>query len=255
MDSNSLPGKIKSGSRQVSFMQQGAPNDEADENATDSSKKKFIPKARKPQKSAADEFYEQIKQFQINNGYLLRMLEDGLNVKLTAEMKAKLYMTAADAGAAFDAQDDNAENDPGKALLARKANDPTYGMTAAQKERHEKRMNAKPRPRDLFNVQELIDQRKKKILERQLRIRDARIREQEKMDEEADQMLRGEGGIVSGHTRDAASGGGKVIHGEQVVSYKSIPNKVFGGPIPGPSSRSVHTTGRSVSPHTERRMG
>ena len=30
------------------------------------------------------------------------MLEDGLNVKLTAEMRAKLYMTAADAGAAFD---------------------------------------------------------------------------------------------------------------------------------------------------------
>ena len=58
---------------------------------------------------------------------------------------------------------------------------------------------------------------------------------------------------MSGHTRDAASGGGNVLHGEQVVSYKSIPNKVFGGPIPGPSSRS-HTTGRSISPHTERRV-
>ena len=113
---------------------------------------------RKPVKSAADEFYEQIKQFQINNGYLLRMLEDGLNVKLTDEMKARLYMTAADAGAAFEAQTDNdtGDQDPGKALLARKAADPTYGMTAAQKERFEKRMRAKPRPRDLFNVQELV---------------------------------------------------------------------------------------------------
>ena len=181
------------------------------EDGTDRSKKKFIPKVRKPQKSAADEFYEQIKQFQINNGYLLRMLDDGLNVKLTAEMRAKLYMTAADAGAAFDAQDDSAETDPGKALLARKANDPTYGMTAAQKERYEKRMNAKPRPRDVFNVQQLIDQRNKKILERQLRIRDARIREHEKMEEEAEQLFRGEGGIVSGPTRDVASGGGNVI--------------------------------------------
>ena len=139
------------------------------------------------------------------------MLDDGLNVKLTAEMRAKLYMTAADAGAAFDAQDDSAETDPGKALLARKANDPTYGMTAAQKERYEKRMNAKPRPRDVFNVQQLIDLRNKKILERQLRIRDARIREHEKMEEEAEQLFRGEGGIVSGPTRDVASGGGNVL--------------------------------------------
>lgn len=114
----------------------------------------FKPSIRKNVKSSADEFYAEIKQFQINNGYLLRMIDDGLNVILTDELKARLYMTADDAGAAFEAQDDDpgAKDDPGKALLARKAADPTYGMTAAQKERYEKRMNAKPRPRDLFNV-------------------------------------------------------------------------------------------------------
>ena len=59
------------------------------------------------------------------------MLEDGLNVKLTDELRAKLYMTAADAGAAFEDNADDGDVDPGKALLARKAADPTYGMTAA----------------------------------------------------------------------------------------------------------------------------
>ena len=134
---------------------------------------------RKPKASAADDFYKQIKEFQINNGYLLRMLEDGLNVKLTDELKARLYMTADDAGAAFEAQDggdDGGETDPGKALLARKAADPTYGMTAAQKERHEKRMRAKPRPRDLFNVGELIKQKEEREMERRLRRREEILR-------------------------------------------------------------------------------
>ena len=144
------------------------------------------------------------------------MLDDGINVILTDEMKARLYMTADDAGALSgnpegDGAETEGDRDPGKDLLARKAADPTYGMTGTQKERHEKRMRAKPRPRDLFNVKEIIKQRDQKQLERRLRIRDANLRRME--DSEQEDMdpnfaFRGT------NTRDAASGGGTLIGAE-----------------------------------------
>ena len=70
----------------------------------------------------------------MNNGYLQRMLEDGLNVKLSDELKMKLYMSADDE--ILDGKDQTTEVDPEaitterEELLARKKNDPTFGMTA-----------------------------------------------------------------------------------------------------------------------------
>ena len=45
--------------------------------------------------------------------------------------------------------------------MAIREKDPTYGMTMTQKDRHEKRMRAKPRPRDIFNVQAILKKRNK----------------------------------------------------------------------------------------------
>ena len=42
------------------------------------------------------------------------------------------------------------------AVTVERETDPTLGMTDAQKERYLKSLNAKPRPRDLFNVEELV---------------------------------------------------------------------------------------------------
>ena len=78
------------------------------------------------------------------------MLDDGINVILDDELKSKLYMTAADSADLFGDPADN--ND----LDAIKAADPTYGMTQAQKERYLKKKSAKPRPRDIFNVHEVL---------------------------------------------------------------------------------------------------
>ena len=44
-----------------------------------------------------EDFYEELRRFKLENGYLLRMLEDGKNVILTDEFKTRLYMTADDA--------------------------------------------------------------------------------------------------------------------------------------------------------------
>ena len=100
-------------------------------------------------KSALDEFYKQLKQFKIDNGYLLRMIEDGCDVVLSDELRSKLYMTA-DMTGTFSGDEDD------ESILARKQKDPTYGMTTAQKERYLRRKNSKPRPRDIFDVQEII---------------------------------------------------------------------------------------------------
>ena len=53
--------------------------------------------------------------------------------------------------------------------MERKRKDPTYGMTGAQKERYEKRLKAKPRPRDIFDVEEIMKRRERKLLERHLK--------------------------------------------------------------------------------------
>ncbi len=63
----------------------------ADENA------KVAPRrAKKNARSTADEFYEKLKQFKINNGYLLRLLDEGVTVGLSDDLKMKLYMTSDD---------------------------------------------------------------------------------------------------------------------------------------------------------------
>lgn len=50
------------------------------------------------------------------------MLDDGLNVILSDELKAKLYMTKDDtANLLNEPHDENDDVDPGKDLLARKA--------------------------------------------------------------------------------------------------------------------------------------
>ena len=83
-------------------------------------------------------------------------------------------------------------------------------------------------------------------MERRVKLREDRLREQEERHLK-ETYSSGEGG-----TRDVASGSG-TIHGEQVISYKSIPNKVFGGPIAGLTSTDRGQTGRSGSP-TERKV-
>ena len=60
-------------------------------------------------------FFKELKAFQVNNGYLLRMIEDGDNVILSDELRTKLYMTAEDANGAMDMETGQ--------------KDPTYGMT------------------------------------------------------------------------------------------------------------------------------
>ena len=79
-------------------------------------------------------------------------------------------------------------------------------------------------------------------MERRLKMREARLRhEEEQMEKE-------------GGTRDVASGGGTLLAEEQVISYKSIPSQLFGGPIPGMTGGSSRgTTGRSMSP-TDRKI-
>lgn len=97
-------------------------------------------------KSAIEEFYKQVRQFQIENGYLLRMIADGDNVILSEDLKTRLYMTATDDMGALSGDEDENE------FQLKQKRDPTFGMTLAQKERYEKKMCAKPRPRDIFNV-------------------------------------------------------------------------------------------------------
>ena len=65
------------------------------------------------------------------------MIEDGVNVKLTAEMRKKLYMTSDDTATAF--LDQSTVTDDDEKNEARKKSDPTYGMTPAQRERYKKK--------------------------------------------------------------------------------------------------------------------
>lgn len=90
---------------------------------------------------------------------MLRMIGDGDNVILSDDLKTKLYMTATEDAEALSGDD----GEDGK------KRDPTFGMTPAQKERYEKKMMAKPRPRDIFNVEEIMKERERKIIERKLK--------------------------------------------------------------------------------------
>ena len=49
-----------------------------------------------------DAFFKEVKAFQVNNGYLLRMIEDGDNVILSDELRTRLYMTADDMASGID---------------------------------------------------------------------------------------------------------------------------------------------------------
>ena len=77
------------------------------------------------------------------------MIDDGDNVILSDDLRTKLYMTADEMAQGIDVETGN--------------KGPTYGMTAAQRKRYEKKMLAKPRPRDIFDVQALIKKRYEQI--------------------------------------------------------------------------------------------
>ena len=80
------------------------------------------------------------------------MLDDGLNVILSEEMKTKLYMSADDFVRASEATD--AEKD-----------DPTYNMTADQRARYLKKKARKPRPREFYDINAIL----MKIYEKKLK--------------------------------------------------------------------------------------
>ena len=72
------------------------------------------------------------------------MLDDGLNVILSEEMKTKLYMSADDFVRASEAGPD-ADKD-----------DPTYNMTADERARYQKNLARKPRPRDFYDINAIM---------------------------------------------------------------------------------------------------
>ena len=105
---------------------------------TEKKKAKSAIRGKKTTYTSAEEFYRQVNEFKVANGYLLRLIEDGHNVVLSDEMRKKLYMTADDTATAFlDQSTISAEDDTGREKS--KKQDPMYGMTAAQRERYKKR--------------------------------------------------------------------------------------------------------------------
>ena len=100
------------------------------------------------------------------------MLQDGLNVKLSDELKMRLLMTTdenLDMNQSQEVADPEAITTERENLMARKKNDPTFGMTADQKARYKKKLANKPRPRDLFDVESLIKRREARIIDRKLK--------------------------------------------------------------------------------------
>ena len=59
--------------------------------------------------------------------------------------------------------------DTGQVIFERRTLDPTYGLTANERAKLEKKKNAKPRPRDVFPVHEIIKKREQRIIDRILR--------------------------------------------------------------------------------------
>ena len=59
--------------------------------------------------------------------------------------------------------------DAGQLILERRTLDPTYGLTAEEKAKLEKKKTAKPRPRDFFPVHEIIKKREQRIIDRIMR--------------------------------------------------------------------------------------
>ena len=57
----------------------------------------------------------------------------------------------------------------GEEIIARKEMDPEHNMTADQKKRFQKSLLNKPRPRDLFNVQEIMKKRDARAWQRILK--------------------------------------------------------------------------------------
>ena len=66
------------------------------------------------------------------------MLDDGINVILSEEMKTKLYMSVDDF---VNASEPGADKD-----------DPTYNMNAEQRARYKKNLARKPRPRHFYDI-------------------------------------------------------------------------------------------------------
>ena len=123
------------------------------------------------------------------------MIDDGVNVVLSDELRTRLYMTADDLGG-ID--------------LESGEKDPTYGMTPAQRKRYEKKLLAKPRPRELFDVQALIKKRDEKI--EALKKKMEAQREKEMLQDGAN------GNQIEVRIRNDLS---------QIDQFKSIPNQVF----------------------------
>ena len=78
------------------------------------------------------------------------MIEDGENVIIPDDLRAKLYMTAND----YDLSGDEitAKQDTKGSGLT---------MTPEQRLRYQKRLRAKPRPRDIFDVEALVQKKNK----------------------------------------------------------------------------------------------
>ena len=73
------------------------------------------------------------------------MIEDGDNVILSDELRTRLYMTADDMASGIDMETGEKTQ--------------TYGMSEQQRKRYEKSLLAKPRPRDIFDVQGMLEKR------------------------------------------------------------------------------------------------
>ena len=99
------------------------------------------------------------------------MLEDGCNVILSDEFKKKLYREVDPSGelqVTTGIYDEEIVKNEDELVMEKKKNDPTYGLTAEQKRRFEKKRKSKPRPRDIYNVQEIIKTRERRILEKKI---------------------------------------------------------------------------------------
>ena len=134
---------------------------------------------------------------------MLRLIDEGVCVNLSDDLRAKLFMTADDIDAAFVSG-----GEPGSADAKK---DPTFGMTPIQKKRYEKRLLAKPRPRDVFDVQKIIRQKESKLAERAKKLQEKRLRlQQETQTAEMVHKISNEMALLS--------------------DFESIPNRVFGDP-------------------------
>ena len=118
------------------------------------------------------------------------MLDEGVNVILSEDMKNRLFLSNENGHNSFHKEQDPVAAEEiktlGDEIAERKIRDPTYGMTAAERDRYKKNLMNKPRPRELFDVKGLIIRRNDKILKRKEKYlaEKERIRQEKKQKEE-----------------------------------------------------------------------